>query len=306
MAKGALVHIKTISEYHRLWDLPKPEHPLISLNRFEDIPYRTGEPSNAVIHSFYCIALKKSFHAKLKYGQQEVDFEEGTMLFMAPMQVLSIEGPYEPENSHTGWLLLVHPDLLWNTHLAKKIKQYEYFDYKANEALHLSESEEAMIVGIMQSIAQEYRTRIDNYSQDVIIAQLELLLTYAERFYQRQFITRKANHHQVLSRIEELLNDYFKSDRLPLEGVPSVNYLADALHFSPNYLSRLLKTLTGQSTKQFIMDKVIALAKEKLSTTHFTMNEIAYSLGFEHPQSFSKLFRNQTNMSPLEFRQSFN
>ncbi len=163
-----------------------------------------------------------------------------------------------------------------------------------------------MIVGIMQNIAEEYRSRIDNLSQDVIVAQLELLLTYAERFYQRQFITRKAGNHQVISRMEELLNDYFNGDKIQAEGMPPVTYFADALHLSPNYLSRLLTTLTGQSTKQFILDKVIELAKEKLSTTALSMNEIAYALGFEHPQSFSKLFKSKTNLSPLAFRQSFN
>lgn len=306
MTKSAPVHIKTISEYHRLLDLPKPEHPLVSLTRFEDINYNPERAPRSIIHNFYSIAIKKSFHAKLKYGQQEVDFDEGTMLFMAPMQVLSVEEPLEPAASHKGWLLLVHPDLLWNTALAKKIRQYEYFDYKANEALHLSENEEQMIVGIMQSIAQEYRARIDNFSQEVIVAQLELLLTYAERFYQRQFITRRTNSHQVISRMEELLNEYFKSDKLQSDGMPPVTYFADALHLSTNYLSRLLKTLTGQSTKEFIILKVIDLAKEKLSTTDLTMNEIAYGLGFDHPQSFSKLFKSKTHLSPLKFRQSFN
>ena len=306
MAKHTPVHIKTISEYHRMLSLPKPEHPLVSLTRFEDIAYNFGQAPKSIIHNFYSVALKKSFHARLKYGQQEVDFDEGVLLFMAPMQVLSVEGPPEPAASHKGWLLLVHPELFWNTHLARKIRQYEYFDYKANEALHLSESEEQMIVGIMQNIAQEYRTRLDSYSQDVMLAQLELLFTYAERFYQRQFITRKASNHQIISRMEDLLNDYFKGDRLHLEGIPSVTYFAAALHLSPNYLSRLLKTLTGQSTKQFIQEKMIDLAKEKLSTTELTVNEIAYELGFEHPQSFSKLFKIKTSYSPLAFRQSFN
>lgn len=306
MTKHAPVHIKTISEYHRILGLPAPEHPLVSLVRFEDIPYHPEQVPRAIIHNFYSLALKKTFHAKLKYGQQEVDFAEGVMLFMAPMQVLSIEGPQEAVASHKGWLLLVHPDLLWNTHLAKKIPQYEYFDYKANEALHLSDSEQQMIVGIMQSIAQEYRARIDGFSQDVILAQLELLLTYAERFYQRQFITRKNSNRQIISQMEKLINKYFKGDKLQAEGMPPVTYFADALHLSPGYLSRLLKTLTGQSTKQFIIDKVINLAKEKLSTTESSVSEIAYHLGFEHPQSFGKLFKNKTSMSPLEFRQSFN
>lgn len=222
------------------------------------------------------------------------------------MQVLSIEGPFETVASHQGWLLLIHPDLLWNTHLAKKIRQYEYFDYKANEALHVSDAEEHLLIDIMQNIAREYEARTDIFSQDVIIAQLELLFTYAERFYQRQFITRKVSNHQIISRMEELLNDYFKGDELQIKGMPSVSYFADALHLSPNYLSRLLKTLTGQSTKDLIISKVVNIAKEKLSTTDLTINEIAYALGFDHPQSFSKMFKSKANLSPVSFRRSFN
>jgi AraC-like DNA-binding protein len=300
------LHIKTISEYHRLVNLPKPEHPLVSLSRFEDIRYKSGQSPKAIVHNFYSIALKKSFHAKLRYGQQEVDFDEGTLLFMAPMQVISADIPEGVTLSHTGWLLLVHPNLLWHTDLARKIKKYEYFSYKVNEALHLSDQEEQMIVGIMQNIAREYRARIDNHSQDVIVAQLELLFTYADRFYQRQFITRKAGSHHIVEQLEELLNTYFKSEELPLSGMPTVTYIADALNVSPNYLSRLLKTLTGQSTKQFVIEKVVELAKEKLSTTDLSMNEIAFALGFEHPQSFNKLFKSKTNLSPTQFRHSFN
>jgi AraC-like DNA-binding protein len=306
MSQTAPLHIKTISEYHRMFGLPKPLHPLVSLLRFEDIPYDPKQAPKAIVHNFYSIALKKSFHARLKYGQQDVDFDEGILLFMAPMQVLSIEGPFETAASHQGWLLLIHPDLLWNTTLARKIRQYEYFEYKANEALHISDAEEQMLISIMQNIAREYEARIDKFSQEVIVAQLELLFTYSERFYQRQFLTRRVSNHQIVSRMEELLNDYFKSDQLQLSGIPSVPYLADALHLSPNYLSRLLKTLTGQSTKDFIIGKVVELAKEKLSTTDLTMNEIAYTLGFDHPQAFSKLFKSKTSLSPLKFRQSFN
>ncbi|WP_342648480.1 helix-turn-helix transcriptional regulator [Mucilaginibacter sp. CSA2-8R] len=306
MANPTPIHVKTIAEYHRLLELPAPEHPLVSVVKFEDMAYPPKYASKALMHNFYSIALKRTFQAKLKYGQQEVDFDKGVMLFMAPMQVLSISGPPETAAGHQGWLLLVHPDLLWNTSLANKIRRYEYFDYKASEALHLSDAEEQMIVDIMQKIVQEYRSRLDDFSQNVIVAQLELLLTYAERFYQRQFITRKAGNHQMITRMEELLNKYFEADQQALKGIPSVNYFADELHLSPNYLSRLLKTLTGQSTKQFITNKVIDLAKEKLSTTNLGMKEIAYLLGFEHPQSFSKQFKRRTSMSPLEFRASFN
>jgi len=306
MPQPAPLHIRSISEYHRIMGLPKPIHPLVSLIRFEDMPYDIKQAPRAIVHNFYSVALKKSFHARLKYGQQEVDFDEGILLFMAPLQVLSIEGPFEAATSHRGWLLLVHPDLLWNSPLATKIRQYEYFDYKANEALHLSDAEEQMLITIMKNIEQEYGARIDSFSQDVIIAHLELLLTYSERFYQRQFLTRKVSNHQIIDKLEQLLNDYFKGEGLRSKGIPPVSFIADELNLSPNYLSRLLKTLTGLSTKDFILGKVIDLAKEKLSTTDLTMNEIAYALGFEHPQAFGKLFKNKTNMSPLKFRQSFN
>ncbi len=300
------VHIKTITDYHSLVNLPKPEHPLVSVIRFEDIRYTPKQSHDAIVNGFYSIALKKNFRAKLRYGQQKVDFDEGVMLFVAPKQLISVENPVDTEVKHEGWLLLLDPDLLGKSGLASKIRQYEYFSYNVNEALHLSDKEEATIVAIMKNIKEEYQTRADHFSQEVIIAQLELLFTYSERFYQRQFISRKVTSHHVVNELEILLRAYFESDRLQTKGMPSVTDLADALHLSPNYLSHLLKTQTGQSTKQFIIDKVIELAKEKLSTTGLSMNEIAYALGFDYPQSFSKLFKSKTNMSPMEFRQSFN
>jgi AraC-like DNA-binding protein len=203
-------------------------------------------------------------------------------------------------------MLLVHPDFLWNTPLAKTIRQYEYFDYSVHEALFLSEKEEGTIINIIQNIRQEYHSNIDKFSQDIIIAQLELLLTYAERFYQRQFITRKITNHKILDRLEEVLTAWFNGDDLIRKGLPTVQYIAETLHVSPNYLSGLLKVLTGQSTQQLIHGKLIEKAKEKLSTTDLSVSEIAYELGFEHPQSFSKLFKNKVKVTPLEFRQSFN
>jgi AraC-like DNA-binding protein len=299
-------HISTIAEYHRFMELPKPEHPLVSVIRFEDIKRKPNNCPGSIIHNFYSIALKKNFDAKMKYGQQDFDFEEGVMHFMSPKQVLTIQASSEEEFKHTGWLLLIHPDFLWNTQLSKKIKQYEYFSYNVNEALHLSEKEENIVTDIIEKIAQEYHTNIDNFSQDVIVAQIELLLTYCERFYQRQFITRKIDNHRILNQLDIFLTAYFNEDNLANKGIPTVQFIAESLHISPNYLSRLLQLLTGQSTKQFIHDKLIDLAKEKLSTTKLTINEIAYNLGFEHPQSFSKLFKAKTNQTPLAFRQSFN
>lgn len=297
--------IKSITEYHKVMDLPKPEHPLISIIKFEDIKRNQASPIN-ITNDFYSIALKKDFNAKLKYGQQEYDFDEGVLHFMSPKQVLSFEFRTDEELNHKGWLLLVHPDFLWNTPLSKKIKEYEYFDYKINEALHLSDKEEKMIIGVIQSIAQEYQANIDHFSQDVIIAQLALLLTYSERFYQRQFTTRKITNHTILNQFEDLLSAYYSKGNLIENTIPTVQYFANELNLSANYLSRLLKNLTGQSTKHFIQDKVIELAKERLSTTDLSVSEIAYELGFEHIQSFSKLFKSKTDFTPSEFRQSFN
>jgi len=274
--------------------------------RFEDVKGWNANIPTGVINNFYSVALKKTFHAKMKYGQQEYDFEEGILAFVAPGQVISIVREENEIVNHSGWLLLIHPDFFWNTALAKKIKQYDYFGYQLNEALHLSEKEETMLINILNNIEQEYNTNIDKFSQEVMIAQLELLFTYSERFYQRQFVTRKITNHTILERLESLLSNYFKSDDLATEGLPTVQYISKALNISPNYLSRLLTTLTGQCTQQFIHDKLIELAKEKLSTTDLSINEIAYTLGFEHTQSFSKLFKSKTNLSPLIFRQSFN
>lgn len=298
--------IKTISEYHQVMGLPKPEHPLISVINFESITNLPYNESISLVFNFYSISLKRDFNARFKYGQLEYDFDEGIMFFIQPGQVFGLEIEKGTALKHTGWMLLIHPDFFWNTSLAKTIKQYEFFDYSVHEALYLSEKEEATITAMMQNMDHEYRSNIDKFSQNIIIAQLELLLTYAERFYQRQFITRKIANHQLLNRLEDVLNDYFNSDALVKKGLPTVAYIAETLNVSPGYLSGSLKTLTGQSTQQHLHDKLIAKAKEKLSTTGLSVSEIAYELGFEHPQSFSKLFKTKTELSPLEFRQSFN
>jgi AraC-like DNA-binding protein len=304
MANQQPHRIKSISEFLEFRGLPKPEHPLVTVYNFEDLKYLNEEEPKSLMLDFYSIALKRNANAKMRYGQQEYDFKEGVLLFISPGQVFSIEG--NAELQHTGWSLLIHPDFLWNTPLAQKIKQYEYFGYAVHEALHLSDKEEKMIITIMKNIQQEYQSNIDKFSQDVIIAQIELLLTYAERFYNRQFITRKISNHQILARLENLLEGFFNEDSLSKKGLPTVLTIAEHLNVSPNYLSGLLKLHTGQTTQQHIHNKLIEKAKEKLSTTHLSISEIAFELGFEHQQSFSKLFKTKTNVSPLEFRQSFN
>ncbi len=300
-------NIKTITEFHQYRGLPKPEHHLISVIDVETVKYwHINEPMNLAL-DFYVIALKRVFSkGKVAYGQDQYYYDEGIMSFMSPNQVFSISNQENEVLKQSGWVLLVHPDFLWNTALANKIKQYEYFEYSANEALMLSEKEEKTIIGIIENIQQEYHSNIDNFSQDIIIAHLETLLNYADRFYHRQFLTHKKINHQILDKFESLLLDYFMNVSVTQKGLPSVQYVAEALNLSVSYLSRLLKTLTGQSTQQHIHDKLIEKAKERLSTTSLTVSEIAYELGFEHSQSFSKLFKTKTNQSPLEFRQSFN
>ncbi len=298
--------IKTISEFHKLRGLPKPEHPLISVINLESVTSSHGDEQQIAVFDFYSVSLKRNCNAKFRYGQQEYDFDEGVMFFMAPNQVFGIEHSNDESSKRTGWMMLIHPDFLWNTPLAKTIKQYEYFDYSVNEALFLSEKEEETIIGIMKNIQHEYNSNIDNFSQDIIISQIEVLLNYSERFYHRQFITRKISNHKVLVRLEEILSEYFNSDDIAVKGLPTVQYIAETLNVSPNYLSGMLKTLTGQSTQQHIHNKLIEKAKVKLSTTDLSVSEIAYELGFEHSQSFSKLFKNKTSLSPLEFRRSFN
>lgn len=304
MPANKQIRIRTISEYHRLRELPPPKHPLISVVDYAKTKLPEADGPSLVVE-YYSIAIKRGV-GKMFYGQQEYDFDEGVMYFMAPGQVLRTAPHPDPGVARSGWILLIHPDFLWNTSLAQTIKKYAFFDYSVNEALFLSEDEEATIHGIIANIQREYNTNIDKFSQHIIISQIETLLNYADRYYQRQFITRKKTNHQVLERLEKLLTDYFNRGDLATKGLPSVQEISDSLHVSPGYLSSLLNVLTGQSTQQHIHDKLIEKAKEKLSTTTLSVSEIAYELGFEHSQSFSKLFKAKTNFSPLEFRQSFN
>jgi AraC family transcriptional activator of pobA len=201
---------------------------------------------------------------------------------------------------------MIHPDFLLSYPLAKKIKQYGFFSYSANEALHLSDKEKETIISIFKIIEEELNSRIDDFSQDVIISQIELLLNYANRFYKRQFITRKAISNDLLQKLEEILDEYFNNETSLSRGIPTVHYLAEKLNISSSYLSDMLRSLTGQNAQQHIHTKLIEKARERLSTSNLSVSEVAYELGFEHPQSFSKLFKTKTNLSPLEFRRTFN
>lgn len=300
--------IKSISQYHRILGLPKPEHPLMSVVNLDDVEQSQHETSLNFVFDFYAIMLKRMNGIKYKYGQRYYDFEDdGVLFFMMPDQVLSIEfAEAETPQKPSGWLLLIHPDFIWNTSLAKTIKRYDFFDYTVHEALFLSEKEEKTLNGIITNIQQEYHSNLDKFSKQIIVTHLEALLNYAERFYNRQFITREKPNHQILEQVERLLTDYFNIEDLISKGLPTVQYIAENVNISPSYLSSLLRVLTGQNTQQHIHNKLIEKAKEKLSTTDLSISEIAYGLGFEHSQAFSRLFKNKTNQSPVAFRQTFN
>ncbi|MGA0557611.1 helix-turn-helix domain-containing protein [Larkinella sp. VNQ87] len=295
------IRVSTISQAHKLRELPPPSHPFISIIETSEIK---SVPNISVVLDFYMISIKRNCNT-LSYGQQKYDFDEGVMSFVAPNQIISGQD-HDSDTRPVGWILLVHPDFFWGTPLAKKIKKYDYFGYAVNEALFLSQKEEAIINAIGENIKLECNSNIDQFSQDIIISHLETFLNYAERFYQRQFITRKITNHQLLDRLDKLLSDYFNSDDLALKGLPTVQYISDNLNISSKYLGSMLKQLTGLTTQQHIHEKLIAKAKEKLSLTEMSVSEIAYGLGFEHLQSFSKLFKAKTKLTPMEFRDSFN
>jgi AraC family transcriptional activator of pobA len=298
--------LKSITELHRSRGVPSPKHPLISVVDYASLHLSPESYALNWVCDFYTISLKKNLNSKLRYGQQEYDFDEGTMFFIAPGQVFGIDAPTQEPKIRLGWLLLVHPDFFWNTTLAKSIRQYEFFDYAVHEALFLSEQEEAIIDNVVDNIRLEYQQNIDKFSQIIIVSQIETLLNYSQRFYQRQFITRKVTNHKILDRLENILTSYFNGDELLSKGLPTVQYITKELNISASYLSGLLKELTGLSTLQHIQNKIIEKAKEQLSTTDLSVSEIAYGLGFEYPQSFSKMFKVKTGLSPLEFRGSFN
>lgn len=296
--------INTIKELHDLRELEKPKHPLISLVDYADVKHYAHDNHVNWVQNFYSIAMKKNIQGKMRYGHQEYDFDEGFMSFLAPKQTLNVIVE-EGDSNKSGWILFIHPDFVWNTSLVKSIKNYDFFDYAISEALFLSAKEEQILQTIFFNIKEEIAANIDDYSQNIIISQIELLLSYSERFYKRQFITRKKSNHQILDKLENLLNSYFEENYVD-KGIPSVQFVAEHLNLSPTYLSGLLKSLTGLSTQQHIQQKLIDKAKERLSTTQLTISEIAFELGFEHVQSFSKFFKNKTKKSPLEFRALYN
>lgn len=295
--------LESISEIHRVLGLPGPVHPLISLmNATEGQIDLCRLPVNYVT-SFYKISFITKLGGKFKYGQGYYDFDEGSLLFTAPNQIVGSAEKYE---DNAGYSLIIHPDFLQGYPLAKKIKNYGFFSYSSNEALHVSEQERSTILSIFIIIQKELNSRIDDFSHEVIIAQIELLLSYARRFYKRQFLTRQTITNELLQQLEDLLNACFKEENPVNNGIPTVQFLAEQLNYTPNYLSDILRSLTGLNARQHIHQKLIERSKELLSTTNLTISEVAYKLGFEHPQSFSRLFKIKTKISPVQFRSAFN
>lgn len=299
-----LIRFISIPETHQAFGLPKPQHPLISLVHFnEHNPFNTSMAPIYDVLSFYKITFITHNKGRLKYGRDYYDYNEGSMLFLAPNQLV---GSTDYNSRTYCYILLIHPDFLLGHPLANKITQYGYFAYSANEALHLSDPEKETILSIYSNMERELNSRVDEFSQEVMIAHVELLLSYVNRFYKRQFLTRKAVNNDILLKTEAILDNYLNSQQSLHQGLPTVQFLSEKLNLSPGYLSDMLRSLIGQNAQQYIHEKLIKKAKERLTTTRLSVSEIAYELGFEHSQSFSKLFKSKTNQSPLAFRASFN
>ena len=302
MRENNINTINSVMQYHQICGLPKPLHPLVSVVNLEEIDFFLNEEFwRHYANNLYTISIKKGMTSKLIYGQTEFDFDDGVLVVTAPKQVISIEKLEKIEL--TGYKLIFHPDFIQGYPLAKKIHNYAFFSYSANKALFLSDKEEEIVLNLFKSIEQECANNTDKFSQVVLIANIELLLVHIDRYYNRQFLTRKNISNDTLSKMEEILNRYFEAEHTQL---PTVQYIADQLNLSPTYLSDLLKNLTGLTAQQHIHEKLIEKAKELLFTSNLSVSEIAYQLGFEFPQSFNKLFKKKTNLTPLEFKQSFN
>ncbi|MBO0931049.1 helix-turn-helix domain-containing protein [Fibrella aquatilis] len=298
--------LNTVSDYVRFYEMAAPLHPLLTILDLSTTRVRAALTAEEwarlytpVVPQLYTVFLKRNLKGTLYYGHQPYDFSEGVLGFSAPGQVFTID-PSLDISEVTGWMLLFHPDLIARYPLAKKMASYSFFSYDLHEALHLSAQEETMLDGLLAGIRTEYERPIDAFSQDVLVSQLEVLLNYANRFYNRQFITRRHGENSLLTRFEALLTAYFAQEGT--RPLPTVQYFADELAVSPAYLSDMLRTLTGQNTQQHIHHALIDKAKQLLLSTSLTINETAFQLGFEYPQYFSRLFKNKTGLSPAAFR----
>lgn len=301
--KSDIKHYSSISQLTRELGLPVPAHPLVALVDYANISKSLFETEFKVSLDFYKISFKNSFTGQVKYGQGHYDFDQGGMAFLKPGQL--VIAPTD-KSSYEGFVLYFHPDFIRNYALGTAINQYGFFSYDVSEALFLSAGEKETITRLFGQIGDELKNNIDHFSQDILVSHIELLLNYSNRFYNRQFITRKAVNHEVTVSLDKLLNRYFENGRGLKDGIPSVHYISSELQISQRYLSDLLRSLTGQNTQQYVQHYVIDISKDLLSGSSLSVTEIAYYLGFGHPQSFSKLFKIKTDLTPLAFRQSFN
>lgn len=302
-ADNQLLSFYTLSDLLLRLGLPAPQHPLVALVNYNKADLNLDDAGKRFLLGFYKISFKTSFTGMVSYGPGRYDFREGGMAFLAPNQV--VEMP-DDKNQYEGYALYFHPDLLTGYPLAGSIQHYGFFSYSVSEALYLSDPEKQVIAKLFEAISEELNNRIDAFSVDVLVSQIELLLQHSNRFYHRQFLTRKPVHNGLIDNMQAYLSDRFSGQRALLGGLPSAQEIAEHLQVSPRYLSDLLKTLTGKTTQQHIHLRLIEKAKELLANSTLTTAEIAYQLGFEHPQSFNKLFKSKTDLTPLEFRQSFN
>ncbi|HMH20799.1 MAG TPA: helix-turn-helix domain-containing protein [Puia sp.] len=292
------IDLESISDLHDLVQYSRPRHPLVSVIDHKDFYARRPKENALFRFGFYTISCKK-FEGLLYYGKSQYDFREGSLMFTAPGQVIG-SGP--DVNVDEGWALFIHPDLFHGTSLGKKMHQYSFFHYEVNEALHISEEERKIIKDCVEKIGREYMQSIDKHTQSVIVSNIELLLNYCNRFYDRQFYTRAKVNADVVQRFEALLKDYFGQSTLIESGLPTVTYFASKLNLSPNYLSDLLQKFTGKSTVEHIHLELVDKAKSLLWGTESSISEIAYELGFEYPSHFTKIFKAKTGKSPSEYR----
>lgn len=297
-----IVNVNSISEFNAA-NNHKTLHPLVTVIDYSKAnPRDWGDVETIKFqYGLYSVILKDVVCGDMKYGRHYYDYQAGTLVFYAPGQFVSMENPkvvYQP----MGFGLLFHPDFLIGTHLSKMIGQYKFFEYQTHEALHLSDNERQLILDIFAKIEFELKQPIDKHSKKLIASNIELFLDYCQRFYDRQFITRDVAHKGILEKFEELLNNYFESEKPHLIGLPSVAYFADELHLSANYFGDLIKKETGQSAKEYIQNKTIEVAKNKVFENDKTVNEIAYELGFKYPQHFTRLFKQKVGFTPNEYK----
>lgn len=296
-----LIKVKTISQVHNYFGLEKPKHPLVTLYSHDKLNFYPEHNNKRVAIDLYQVTIKECGEGNMGYGRNTYDFHESTMLFIKPGQVITV-GNWSEEEAVGGLTLMFHPDIIRKSPLGKHIEDYSYFSYDVNEALHLSDEERKSIIELMYKIEKEYSLNIDKHSQKLIISTIELLLDYCNRYYDRQFYTRTNLNKDIVTKFEQLLSAYYKSEKHLEVGLPSVSYCGAELNMSPNYLSDMLKKETGRNAQEHIHFYVIDLAKTQLLSSSESISQIAYSLGFEYPQHFSKLFKSKTGMSPAEYR----